>query len=115
MNDLRDLTRLPVDEGYWKGLEEKIMAELGPRVREAAGGRRGWWAPLAAHAVGLGGLALAASLAALILLPRADVQKAGPLRLLGVPDNDPVLAAFVSASAPPPLTSLVLPAARRPQ
>ena len=88
------------------------MAELGPRVREAAEGRRGWWAPVAARAVPLAGLALAASIAALILVPRAPEQEALSEKLLRTPERDPTVAAFVSAPAPPPLVSLVLPSTR---
>ena len=108
MTDLRDLSRLPVDPGYWDDLAARITGELGPRVRDAAR-RPAWWAPLAARAWPLGGLACAALLAALLLVPpRPAESTAATTGLLRPPPGDSAVAAFVRATAPPGLTSLVL-------
>lgn len=109
MMDFRELSRLPKDPGYWKGLEERIVAELGPRVRDAAEARAGWWAPLAARAWSLGALAAAAGLAALLVLPpRAAERQASPAGLLRLPEDDPALAALLAGSEPPELASMLV-------
>lgn len=112
MTDFRDLSRLPRDEGYWKALEERIVGELGPRVREARGARPGWWEPLATRAWSLGMLAAAAGLAALLVLPpRAPERPANPAGLLRLPEDDPALVAVLTAPRPPRLASMVIPQA----
>ncbi|HJU64191.1 MAG TPA: hypothetical protein VJ596_00880 [Gemmatimonadaceae bacterium] len=109
MSDLRDLSRLPVDEKYWDDLEARIMSDLGPRVREGANARAGWLRPLGARAWTLGAIALAASVAALLLMPPRqpdDAQRSSGV--LGIPAKDPVVAAFVAAPEPPELGALML-------
>jgi hypothetical protein len=110
MTDLRDLSRLPEDSGYWDGLEARIMADVGPHVRARADRRPVLLAPLASRAWGLGGLAAAATLVAVLLAPPRS-SDGGPASagLLRLPTDDPTLRAFVSAPAPPPLVSLVVP------
>ncbi|MGH7554704.1 MAG: hypothetical protein ACREMQ_17010 [Longimicrobiales bacterium] len=110
MTDLRDLSRLPVDQSYWDGLEARIMADLGPRVREASGAQSAWWAPLAASAWPLVGLAAAAGLATLIILPpRSTEPTSVAIWMLRPPAENPTLQAFVSAPSPPSLATLVIP------
>jgi hypothetical protein len=114
MTESRDLSRLPVDQTYWDGLEAKIMADLGPLVRAAAEPRPTWFGPLAARAWRLSGLAIAAGVAALILAPpRLAESAAAPTGLLRLPADDPTITAFVAAPAPPALASLVLPRSER--
>ena len=67
MSDLRDLSELPDDPAYWNGLEKRIVAGLGPRIQAAPP----WWAPLAARAWTLGGLAAAAVIVAMLLRRRS--------------------------------------------
>jgi hypothetical protein len=108
VTEFRDLSRLPVDQTYWEDLEARIMADLGPRVREARA-RPTWFAPLAARAGRLGGFAIAAGVAALILMPSRPATPVGaPIGLLRLPANDPTITAFVEAPAPPTIESLVL-------
>lgn len=110
MTDFRDLSRLPTDEGYWKALEERIVAELGPGVREAEEARPRWWEPLATRAWSLGALAAAAGLAALLVLPpRATEHPVNPTGLLRLPEDDAALVALLTAPAPPQLASMVIP------
>ncbi len=106
MSEFRDLSRLPADPAYWDRLEARITAELGPRVRSAGSA---WWAPVATRASGLGGLAVAAALATLLLVPsRAPDPVAHPTGLLRMPDDDPAMIAFVTAAEPPALAVLVM-------
>lgn len=110
MTDFRDLSRLPRDDGYWKALEEQIVGELGPRVREAHGASPRWWEPLATRAWSLGALAAAAGLAALLALPpRATEHPLNLAGLLRLPEDDPALVALLTAPAPPQLGSMVIP------
>lgn len=112
MKEFRDLSRLPVDPEYWNALEARIMSDLGPRVRGGSVGSGGWLRPLSARAWTLGAVALAAGLAGLILVPPRDPDAIdGSLGFLGVPAKDPVVAAFISAPAPPAVAALVLPEA----
>ena len=106
MSDLRDLSELPGDEAYWDDLEQRIVGGLGPRVQA----RAGWWAPLAARAWTLGGLAAAAAIAAVMLMPARDAGRASTEPgLLLLPGSDPALVSFVSAPGPPAVGSLLLP------
>jgi hypothetical protein len=113
MSDFRELSKLPDDPCYWSDLETRVLSELGPAVRERVWETEGWWAPLAKRAWVLGGLALAAGVAALLLMPPRSVNgRAVPAGLLRVPATDSTVISFVSAPAPPPLATLVLPGRR---
>jgi hypothetical protein len=110
MTDLRGLSRLPDDPEYWSALEERVLDGLRANAGSA---RAGWWAPVAARAWGLGGLALAAGLAAVLLVPgRTTESPAIPATLLGLPDQ-PAVAAIIAAPQPPSIASLVAPALAR--
>jgi hypothetical protein len=112
VTEFRDLSRLPVDQEYWDALEARIMSDLGPRVREGAFASGGWLRPLSARAWTLGAVALAAGIAALMLMPPRDPDAVDRSSgFLGVPAKDPVVAAFISAPAPPAVAALVLPEA----
>jgi len=111
MTEFRDLSKLPADEEYWDRLEARIISELGPAVHTLASARPNWWGPVATRAWGLGSLALAAGIAALLLLPPRAPEAAVPSGLLRMPDDDPALIAFVSAAEPPALASLMIPSA----
>ena len=107
MSDLRDLSELPEDQAYWDGLEKRVLAALGPRVQPA---QAGWWTPLAARAWTLGGLAAAAAIAGLLLMPpRAEPNVVTEAGLLLLPESDPAFVSFVSAPRPPAVGSLLLP------
>ena len=111
MSDLRDLSELPDDPAYWDGLEKRIVAGLGPRVQAAP---TTWWAPLAARAWTLGGLAAAAAVAALLLMPaRAEPSVVTEAGLLLLPESDPAFVSFVSSPRPPAVGSLLLPGPRQ--
>ena len=113
MTEFRDLSRLPGDQDYWDRLEARITAELGPAVHSLPAARSNWWAPVATRAWGLGGLAVAAGIAALLLVPPRTRDGANnPTGLLRLPDDDPAMIAFLSASQPPPLASLMIPPSR---
>jgi hypothetical protein len=108
MTEFRELSKLPADQEYWDRLEARITGELAPAVHALASGRPDWWAPVARRAWALGGLAVAAGIAALLLLPPRSPEDAIPTGLLRIPDDDPALIAFVSAAEPPPLVSLMI-------
>jgi hypothetical protein len=108
MRELRELSKLPAEPEYWERLEARMRGS-------GAAGQRGskspeWWAPLATRAGALVGLAVAAGIAALLLVPpRARGGATNPTVLFRLPD-DPAMAAFLSSPAPPSLGSLfVLP------
>jgi hypothetical protein len=112
MSDLRDLSDLPGDQAYWDGLEKKIVAGLGPRLPA----RAAWWMPLAARAWALGGLAAAAAIAAILLMPaRAEPAPLTDAGLLLLPASDPAFVSFVSSPRPPAVGSLLLPGPARGQ
>lgn len=115
MSELKDLSKLPADPGYWDGLEARISAELAPAVRELPRVRPDWWAPISSRALALGGLAAAAGLAAILLFPpRTPSPAASPSGLFRAPSSDPATVALVSATEPPALASLLFsPAERR--
>jgi hypothetical protein len=111
MTELRDLSRLPVDESYWEGLEARIVGELGPRVRQGVVTRPGWWTPLVEHAWAFGGLAAAAMLALVLVMPERTYTASPIAEMLLRPDDaDPALVDFIAAPAPPRLAALVFPA-----
>jgi hypothetical protein len=114
VSDFRDLSRLPDDARYWEGLEARILADLRGRPDAVPAAPR-WWAPLAARAWALGGVAAAAALAALLLAPgrtEAGPAAAWPLR---PPAADPAFEALVASPAPPSVASFLLPASRSPR
>src|SRR5262245_14821624 len=109
MSEFPELSRLPKDPSYWNRLESKLATELSQAVRALAGARPEWWAPLARRAWALGGLAAAAGIAALLLVPPrtpATTPPTGPLKL----PADPVLVALL-APRPPALASFLIPLA----
>jgi hypothetical protein len=66
-------------------------------------------APFAARAWGLGGLALAAGLATLLLLPAMTPdQPASPTLLLRPPREGAALARLIASPSPPPLAALLV-------
>lgn len=113
MTDLRKLSSLPDDPGYWEDLEARFMADLGPRVRAKSERGPAPWTPRPAHAWGLGGLAAAAAVAAVLFVPArtsdAEAAAPNPAGLLRLPNDDPTLHAFIAAPEPPPVAALVLP------
>ena len=109
MTEFRDLSKLPTDPEYWDRLEARITGELTPAVHALASARPNWWAPVATRAWALGSLAIAAGIAALLLLPPRAAEEPGPSGLLRMPASNPALIAFVSATEPPALASLMFP------
>ena len=114
MSEYRELSKLPADQAYWDGLEARITAELGATVRALPEARSEWWAPLATRAFAIGGLAAAAGLAALLLLPSRPGEPVPPTGILPLPDN-PALLSFISAAEPPALLPMLIPASRSPR
>jgi hypothetical protein len=109
MTEFRDLSRLPANQAYWDGLAARIADRLGPRVRAAVTARTRWWAPTTRGTWLAGGLAVAATLAALLLTPpRIAPESPAPTGLLRAPKEDPATLAFVTAPAPPSLALLVI-------
>jgi hypothetical protein len=107
MRELRGLSKLPSEQAYWDQLEARISAELEPGAPSLPVTRSGWWAPVATRAMALSGLAAAAGLAALLLVPPRTRNEAGnPAGLLRLPD-DPAMIAFLSAPEPPSLGALM--------
>jgi hypothetical protein len=103
MRKLRELSKLPTDPDYWGELEARILSG------RAAGrqGGNGWWAPVATRAGALVGLAAAAGIAALFLIPpRGSTRNSNPTVLFRLPD-DPAMHVFLSSSRPPSLASLM--------
>ena len=105
MRELRELSKLPSDPAYWAELEARMRGS-------GADGQRGsnsrdWWAPLATRAGALVGLAAAAGIAALLLVPpRTQRAAINPTVLFQLP-NDPTMAAFLASPTPPSLASLI--------
>jgi hypothetical protein len=108
MRDLRDLSKLPADPGYWEELEARITGLQGGKVAGLQGdSRSGWWTPLANRALGLGGLAAAAGISALLLVPpRTRNAATNPAVLFRLPD-DPAMVAFLTSPEPPSLGALM--------
>lgn len=108
MSELHGFSRLPREQAYWDGLQSRVLdavVEAGPGPER----RATWMSPLAGRAWALGGLALAAAVATLLLLPGRDADRpASPAGILRAPADDPSLVAFVTATAPPPLASLMV-------
>ena len=109
MRELRELSKLPTDRAYWDNLECQIVGQWGSgEVGQLGSNSPDWWAPLATRAGALVGLAAAAGIAALLLVPpRARGGSANPTVLFRLPD-DPAMAAFLSSPAPPSLGSLLI-------
>jgi hypothetical protein len=100
MRDLRDLSKLPAEPEYWERLEAQMREAVGA-VKAVKAVGPGWWAPFARHAAVLGGLAVAAGIAALLLVPpRSRGGGTNPTVLFRLPD-DPTMAAFLSSPTPP--------------
>ena len=108
MRELRDLSKLPNEQAYWDRLEAHIVGQWASGTVGRLGSERaGWWAPFASHAAALGGLAIAAGIAALLLVPpRARGGVTNPTVLFRLPD-DPAMVAFLSSPEPPSLGSLM--------
>lgn len=102
MRNLRELSKLPTDPEYWQRLEGRVRGGWA----DGQMGGHGWLAPFARNAAALGGLAVAAGVAALLLVPPRARPDSNPAVLFRRP-NDPAMAAFVSASTPPPLATLL--------
>jgi hypothetical protein len=117
VSDERELSELPSDEAYWEGLETRIVSDLRPRVRDVAAANAGahaepagiaWWAPLAARALPLGGLAAAAAVATLLFASERVSRTDRSVGILAIPDDDPAFSAFVLSPSPPPIASFVI-------
>ena len=106
MRELRDLSKLPNEPAYWDQLEARIAGSQRGEVAGLQGSS--WWVPLANRALGLGGLAAAAGIAALLLVPpRAAGAAINPTVMFRLPD-DPTMAAFLSSPEPPSLVSMIV-------
>jgi hypothetical protein len=114
MSEYPDLSRLPEDPAYWNDLESRVLAGLHTGEAVEVIEQDGWLAPLATRALAIGGLAAAAAIAAILLLPARSPAPLAVGGLLRMPD-DPIVAAFVAAEAPPALTSLLLGSGERPR
>jgi len=116
MSENRGLSRLPDDPDYWERLEARVLETATPRLRAAAGSGRNAWTPLAERAGALTGLAVAATIVAMLLVPaRPNATSPAVPALLRIPHDDPTLAAFLTSPAPPSVVALVLPDAGRPR
>jgi subtilisin family serine protease len=108
MTDFRDLSRLPDDPAYWAELEARMLAATGD-VGAATGAVRPWWSTLGQRAGTLVGLAAAAGIATLLLVPARPAVEAVPaVTMLGSAIADPTLARFVAAPAPPAIANLLV-------
>jgi hypothetical protein len=88
-----------VRNGKVDEVDEVVEAVKAVKAVKAVG--PGWWAPFARHAAVLGGLAVAAGIAALLLVPpRSRGGGTNPTVLFRLPD-DPTMAAFLSSPTPP--------------
>ena len=111
MRELRELSKLPADPEYWERLEAQVGQTVrrpdGQTARRPDGDGASWWALLATRAGALSGLAIAAGIAALLLVPpRTRGGTSNPTILFRLPD-DPAMAAFLSSPTPPSLASLM--------
>ena len=113
MSELRELSKLPTDQAYWDRLEARMLDGQttrrpdGQTAGRQGGNGSGWWTPLATRAGALGGLAIAAGIAALLLVPpRTQDSVTNPAVLFRLPD-DPAMMAFLSSPKPPSLAALM--------
>lgn len=98
-----------MDPEYWAELESRIVEDIAARMPSRPTANAGVWAPLAARAWTLGGLAVAATLATLLLVPpRPSFAPNSLAGLLRVPEDDGLLEAFLAAPAPPAAAWLVI-------
>jgi hypothetical protein len=107
MKELRELSKLPTDQAYWVELEARMLERDGGTAGRRNDEKTGWWTPLASRAGALVGLAAAAGIAALLLVPpRTQRAAINPTVLFQLP-NDPTMAAFLASPTPPSLASLI--------
>jgi hypothetical protein len=106
MRDLRDVSKLPADPDYWVELEARTVRQWDSgKVGQQDGS--GWWGPIATRAVALSGLAAAAGIAALLLVPPRTRGETPTTALLYRLPDDPAMNAFLASPAPPSLGSLL--------
>lgn len=107
MTEFRDWSRLPDDPDYWEQLESRITGSLGPLVQAGAETGQAWWSPITRQAWALGGLALAAALAVLLLAPPRRDREPSATGWLPPPRNDPAVTAFLTSDRPPSVATLI--------
>lgn len=107
MTEFRDLSRLPDDPAYWEQLESSITGSLAPLVRAGAESRQTWWSPITRQAWALGGLALAAALAVLLLAPPRRDDGPSATGWLRPPESAPAVTAFLASERPPSVATLL--------
>lgn len=99
MSEYGELSSLPEDPRYWDALEQRVLAGLGERAAPPLP----WWAPLAARAWTLGGIAAAAAIGCVLLVPPRreppSIVSVGLLQLRGD-------AALLAQAAPPAVFSM---------
>ena len=103
MSDLRELSKLPADQAYWDQLAATIVGDVFRTPKP-------WWHGLEGRAVSLLGLAAAAAIAAIMLLPAREMQRdASAAALLQLSSADPLAEQLLKSDAPPAVISLILP------
>lgn len=105
------MSRLPEDRPYWEGLTDRIVAEALPKLVARRDQRNEWWSGMSRFSAVLATGALAATIAAMSLLPAVppDVRPAALEQVedaFGIAPDHPL--AILLAGAPPQMESLVL-------
>ena len=108
------VSRLPEDRKFWDDLTDRIVGEATPMLVVRHDQRGEWWSAMSRFSTALATGALAASIAAIVLLPPVPTDApAAPLEsvedALGIAPDHPL--AVLMAAAPPRMEALVLSAA----
>ena len=105
------MSRLPEDRQYWDGLTDRIVADASPLIAARRGQSAEWWSGMSRFSMALATGALAATIAAVSLLPAVPSDA-----LAGVPEQvedalgiapDHALSILMSET-PPRMETLVL-------
>jgi hypothetical protein len=103
-------SRLPDDPAYWERLSAKIVEDAVTTINSLRDVKREWWSALGQYSTVLALGASAAVVAAVLLLPAGNTAETRtPIAdTYGLAPAHPLAAPLVSATAPPPIETLML-------
>lgn len=104
-SDLRPAPRLPKDPAYWARLSDRIVVSAAP-ILEDHRTWAPWWSPVARFAPSLG-LAAAAAVVAVMLMPSSGPGAEPPAFEVALAPDHPVAAGLVLSAGPPDITTLL--------
>lgn len=105
------MSRLPEERPFWDDLTDRIIADAAPSLRARRDQSGAWWSAMSRFSTALAAGALAATIAAIALLPPVPTDSPAVARepvedALGIAPDHPL--AVLMAGAPPPMEALVL-------